>query len=110
MLKSKTLCLVFQLKLAKHYKSEKAIINSFCPGSVHTGMTNGLPVCLRIPVAVMNHLKAQAPNKAGWNALNVLVLVGVGSLGRLMVDMEIGEPPDFVKSEEGQRLQTMLWN
>ncbi|KAF5007598.1 hypothetical protein FDECE_6084 [Fusarium decemcellulare] len=107
---SKALCLFFQLELAKQYKPDKVIINSFCPGLVHTGMTDGLPIYLRIPMAVLNHLKARAPEKAGWIALNASVLVGAESHGRLMEDMDIGEPCDFVKGKEGQRLQKLLWN
>ncbi|KAH7176100.1 hypothetical protein EDB81DRAFT_632223 [Dactylonectria macrodidyma] len=107
---SKVLCVLFQLELAKHYSPDKVIINSFCPGLVDTGMTDVLPLYIRIPFAIVKALKARTPDKAGWIALNAGVVAGAETHGKLLGDMEVDVPSDFVRSAEGQRIQKMLWN
>ena len=107
---SKLLCVLFQLELAKHYNPDKVIINSFCPGQVDTGMTDVLPIYLRIPINVVKAIRARSPEKAGWIALNAAVVASAETHGRLLGDMAVVEPWGFIKSEEGQRVQKMLWN
>ena len=107
---SKLLCVLFQLELAKHYNPDKVIINSFCPGQVDTGMTDVLPIYLRIPINVVKAIRARSPEKAGWIALNAAVVASAETHGRLLGDMAVVEPWRFIKSEEGQRVQKMLWN
>ncbi len=107
---SKLLCVLFQLELAKHYNPDKVIINSFCPGQVDTGMTDVLPIYLRVPVNVVKAIRARSPKKAGWIALNAAVVAGAETHGRFLGDMAVQEPWEFIKSEEGQRVQKMLWN
>ncbi|KAM0421016.1 hypothetical protein ACHAPT_011259 [Fusarium lateritium] len=107
---SKLLCVLFQLELAKHYSPDKVIINSFCPGLVDTGMTDVLPFHMRAFMKVVKALSARSPEKAGWIALNAAVVAGAETHGKLLGDMAIDTPSDFVKSAEGQRIQKMLWN
>ncbi|KAH8736345.1 hypothetical protein BGZ61DRAFT_490035 [Ilyonectria robusta] len=107
---SKLLCVLFQMELAKHYTANKVIINNFCPGMVNTGMSDVLPVYLRIPMNMVKAIRARSPERAGWIALNAGVVVGSESHGRFLEDMSVAEPCDFVKSEEGQRVQKLLWN
>lgn len=107
---SKLLCVLFQMELAKHYTAKKVIINNFCPGMINTGMSDVLPVYLRIPMNIVKAIRARSPEKAGWIALNAGVVVGSESHGRFLEDMSVPEPCDFVKSEEGQRVQKLLWN
>ncbi|KAF7176671.1 hypothetical protein CNMCM7691_003323 [Aspergillus felis] len=107
---SKLLCVLFQLELAKHYHPDKVIINSFCPGLVDTGMTDVLPIYMRIPTNVMKALSARSPKQAGWIALNAAVVAGAETHGRLLRDMAVEEPFEFIKSTEGQKVQKMLWN
>lgn len=107
---SKLLCVLFQLELAKHYQPDKVIINSFCPGLVDTGMTDVLPIYMRIPTNVMKALSARSPKKAGWIALNAAAVAGVETHGRLLGDMAVEEPFEFIKSKEGQKVQMMLWD
>ncbi|RYP77762.1 hypothetical protein DL769_003328 [Monosporascus sp. CRB-8-3] len=102
---SKLLCVLFQLELAKHYPPDKVIINSFCPGLVDTGMTDVLPIYMRIPANAMKALRARSPQKAGWIALNAAVVAGAETHGRLLGDMEVEEPSEFIKSKEGQKCQ-----
>jgi NAD(P)-dependent dehydrogenase (short-subunit alcohol dehydrogenase family) len=107
---SKLLCVLFQLELARHYSPDRVIINSFCPGQVDTGMTDVLPIYLRIPINAFKAVRARSPEKAGWIALNAAVVAGAETHGRLLGDMVVGEPWEFIKSEEGQRVQKALWN
>jgi NAD(P)-dependent dehydrogenase (short-subunit alcohol dehydrogenase family) len=107
---SKLLCVLFQLELAQHYNPDKVIINSFCPGQVDTGMTDVLPIYLRIPANVVKAIRARSPEKGGWIALNAAVVAGAETHGRLLGDMAVEEPWKFIKSEEGQKVQKMLWN
>ncbi|RMJ11801.1 hypothetical protein CDV36_008536 [Fusarium kuroshium] len=107
---SKILCVLFQLEFAKHYSPDKVIINSFCPGLVDTGMTDVLPFHMRAFMKVVKALSARSPEKAGWIALNAAVVAGNENHGKLLGDLTIDTPSDFVKSDEGQRIQKMLWN
>lgn len=107
---SKLLCVLFQMELANNYTADKVIINNFCPGMVDTSMSDVLPVYLRIPVNMVKAIRARSPQKAAWMALNAGVVVGSESHGRFLADMSVDEPCDFVKSEEGRRVQKLLWN
>lgn len=107
---SKLLGVLFQLELARHYSPDKVIVNSFSPGQVDTGLTDVLPIYLRIPVNVVKAVRARSPEKAGWIALNAAVVVGAETHGRLLGDMEVAEPGEFIESQQGQRVQKMLWN
>lgn len=107
---SKLLVILFQLELAKHYSSKHVIINNFCPGMIQTPMAAAFPIYVRIPVAALMKLRARAPEKAGWIALNAALVVGEESHGRLLGDKELEQLSGFVISEEGKRAQTMLWN
>ena len=108
---SKLLCVLFQRELARHYSPDSGVIvNSFCPGQVDTGMTDVLPIYLRIPINAFKAVRARSPEKAAWIALNAAVVAGAETHGRLLGDMVVGEPWEFIKSEEGQRVQKALWN
>ncbi|KAK4038989.1 hypothetical protein C8A01DRAFT_16965 [Parachaetomium inaequale] len=107
---SKLLCVLFQLELARHYGPDKVIVNSFCPGMVDTGMTDVLPIYLRVPVNAVKAIRARSPKKAAWIALNAAVVAGAETHGRLLGDMAVEEPWEWIKSEEGQRVQKMVWN
>lgn len=88
---SKLLCVLFLYELRNHLASDKVIVNSFCPGMVDTGMTDVLPIYLRLPVSAVKALRARSPEKAGWIALNAAVLAGPESHGQLLVDRDIAE-------------------
>ncbi|KAK4139843.1 uncharacterized protein C8A04DRAFT_40422 [Dichotomopilus funicola] len=97
---SKLLAVLFQLELARHYSPDK----------VDTGMTDVLPIYIRIPVNAIKAIRARSPKKAGWIALNAAVVAGSETHGKLLGDMVVQEPWEFIKSQEGQRVQKMLWN
>ncbi|KAH7150342.1 hypothetical protein B0J13DRAFT_549946 [Dactylonectria estremocensis] len=107
---SKLLVVLFQLELARRYAGDKVIVNNFCPGMINTGMSDVLPIYLRIPMNLVKAVVARNPEKAGWIALNAGVVVGAESHGRFLEDMVVDEPCDFVKSDEGRRLQKLLWD
>jgi NAD(P)-dependent dehydrogenase (short-subunit alcohol dehydrogenase family) len=107
---SKLLCVIFQLELAWHYPLDRVIVNSFCPGQVDTNMTDVLPIYLRIPVNAVKAIRARSPKKAAWIALNAAVLAGAETHGRLLGDMVFREAWEFIKTEDGQRVQKTLWN
>ncbi|KAH6895918.1 hypothetical protein B0T10DRAFT_587483 [Thelonectria olida] len=107
---SKLLCVLFQLELAKHYKPDKVIVNNFCPGMIRTSLTEVLPFYIRIPVHLMQAIRARSPEKAGWMALNAAVVVDAESHGRLLEDMVVGEVFQWIHSEDGEKVQKMVWN
>lgn len=88
---SKLLCLFFLFELRKHLNGDKVIQNSFCPGMVDTGMSDVLPIYLRIPVNLVKTLRARPVEVAGWIALNAAVVVGPESHGQFFSDKEIVE-------------------
>ncbi|KAF1977126.1 NAD(P)-binding protein [Bimuria novae-zelandiae CBS 107.79] len=107
---SKLLCVLFLYELPKHLNSDKVIVNSFCPGMVDTGMSDVLPIYLRIPVSAVKALRARSPEKAGWIALHAALVAGPESHGQLLADKEVAEPAAYVQSADGQKVQKMLWN
>jgi NAD(P)-dependent dehydrogenase (short-subunit alcohol dehydrogenase family) len=106
---SKLLCLLFQLELAERYPPDRVMINSFCPGLVDTGMTDTLPLYMRIPTNVMKALTARSPEKAGWIALNAAVIAGAETHGKLLGDMEVEDSSQFLKGIDGRAIQKRLW-
>ncbi|KAI0532634.1 hypothetical protein GGR58DRAFT_522647 [Xylaria digitata] len=107
---SRLLCVLFQLELAKHYNPDKVIINSFCPGHVNTSMGDDLPIYLRILASAVKAIRARPVHKAGWIALNAGLVAGPETHGKLLEDMVVEEPWEFIKSKEGERVRKMLWN
>ncbi|CAH0022108.1 unnamed protein product [Clonostachys rhizophaga] len=107
---SKLMCLLFQRQLAKHYGPEKVIINSFCPGLVNTSMTDVLPFHRRMIMVVVKALIAREPAAAGRIALYAAAVASTETHGRLLGDMELDEPSEYLKSEESRRVGEMVWN
>ncbi|KAF2444310.1 NAD(P)-binding protein [Karstenula rhodostoma CBS 690.94] len=107
---SKLLCLFFLFELRKHLNGDKVIQNSFCPGMVNTGMSDVLPIYLRLPMNLVKAIRARSVEVAGWTALNAAVVVGPESHGQFLLDKDIVEPSPYVKTAEGQKVQKMLWN
>jgi NAD(P)-dependent dehydrogenase (short-subunit alcohol dehydrogenase family) len=88
---SKLLCVLFLYELRKHLVSDKVIVNSFCPAMVNTGMSEVLPLYLRLPMNAVKALRARSPEKAGWIALNAALVAGPESHGQFLADKEIAE-------------------
>ncbi|KAF4996067.1 hypothetical protein FGRMN_4729 [Fusarium graminum] len=106
---TKLLVLLFQLELAKRYKPDKVVMNHFCPGMVHSSMTDDLPFYIRLPAVIVKALRARTVDKAGWIGLHAALVAGEETHGKLLADKELAEVGDFVTSEEGQRIKRMLW-
>ncbi|CAI6309063.1 unnamed protein product [Periconia digitata] len=107
---SKLLCLLFMYEMTNHDDGGKVVQNSFCPGMVNTGMSDVLPIYLRVPVNMVKALRARSVDVAGWVALNTAVVVGGESHGQFYADKEVVEPAPWFRSAEGRRVQKMLWN
>ncbi|PVI01820.1 NAD(P)-binding protein [Periconia macrospinosa] len=107
---SKLLCLFFLFELRKHLNGDKVIQNSFCPGMIDTGLSDVYPIYLRIPVNIVKAARARPVEVAGWVALHAAVVAGPESHGQFFGDKKIVDPAPYVTSEEGQRMQKMLWN
>jgi NAD(P)-dependent dehydrogenase (short-subunit alcohol dehydrogenase family) len=88
---SKLLCLFFLFELRKQLKGDKVIQNSFCPGMVDTGMSDVLPIYLRLPMNLIKKIRARPVEVAGWIALNAAVVVGPESHGQFLMDKDIVE-------------------
>lgn len=88
---SKLLCLFFLFELRKHLTGDKVIHNSFCPGMVNTGMSDVLPIYLRLPMNLIKAIRARSVDVAGWTALNAAVVVGPESHGQFLMDKDIVE-------------------
>jgi hypothetical protein len=55
---SNLLSLFFLFELRKHLNGDKVIQNSYCPGMVNTGMSDVLPIYLRLPVNLQSKPRA----------------------------------------------------
>lgn len=107
---TKLLVVLFQLELARRYPPTKVVVNNFCPGMVNPRMSDVLPAYLRLPMKAIMAIRARAPEKAGWIALNAAVVLGGGEAhGRCVEDMVVGEVFGWVGSEEGRRVRGMVW-
>ncbi|KPM40834.1 hypothetical protein AK830_g5718 [Neonectria ditissima] len=106
---SKLLVVFFQRELARRYSADKVIVNNFCPGMANTGMSDVLPIYLRIPVNLVKAIRARSPEKAAWIGLNAALVAGTETHGHLLEDVSVDKPSEFVVSEEGQRVQKLLW-
>ncbi|KAF2865405.1 hypothetical protein BDV95DRAFT_507069 [Massariosphaeria phaeospora] len=107
---SKLLCVLFLYEMRKHLASDKVIVNTFCPGMVNSGMSDVLPIYLRLPMNAIKALRARSPEKAAWIALNAAIVAGPESHGEFLGDKAIVEPVAYIKSADGQKVQKMLWN
>ncbi|KAM0342639.1 hypothetical protein ACHAPU_009369 [Fusarium lateritium] len=107
---TKLLVLLFQLELAKRYKPDRVIMNHFCPGMVHSSMTDDLPFYIRLPAVAVKALRARTVDKAGWIGLHAALVVGDETHGKLLIDKEVAEVGDFVTSDEGKRIERKLWD
>lgn len=88
---SKLLCLFFLFELRKHLNGDKVIHNSYCPGMVDTGMSDVLPIYLRLPMNLIKAIRARSVDVAGWTALNAAVVAGPESHGQFLEDKDIAQ-------------------
>jgi NAD(P)-dependent dehydrogenase (short-subunit alcohol dehydrogenase family) len=88
---SKLLCVLFLYEMREHLANDKVIVNAFCPGMVNTGMSDVLPIYLRLPVNAIKAVRARSPEKAAWIALNAAIVAGPESHGEFLSDKEIVE-------------------
>lgn len=88
---SKLLVLLFQRELARHYGSDRVIVNNFCPGPVHSTMHHVLPIYLRMPFGLWSFLTRRSVEKATWIALNAALVAGKETHGGFLRDKNLDE-------------------
>ncbi|KAF1971583.1 GroES-like protein [Bimuria novae-zelandiae CBS 107.79] len=77
---------------------------------VNTGISDVLPIHLRLPMKLIIAIRARSVDVAGWIALHAAAVAGPESHGQFLMDKEIVEPASYINSAEGQKVQKMLWN
>ncbi|GME35945.1 Short-chain dehydrogenase/reductase SDR [Neofusicoccum parvum] len=108
---SKLLAVMFMYEWAarRSVAEGEVVFNMFCPGMVDTAITDVLPWWMRVPLGVVKALRARTAEEGGWVGCNAVAVVGEESHGKFLLDMDVVEEDEFVKSQEGKRLQKMLW-
>ncbi|PYH64560.1 short-chain dehydrogenase/reductase family protein [Aspergillus vadensis CBS 113365] len=106
---TKLLCVLFMYSLAPRLDPKKVIINMMCPGMVNTGMSNMLPLHLRLIINVIKAIRARPVEVGGWVILNAALVAGPESHGKFLADKVITDKPAIVTSPMGQEIQTKLW-
>ncbi|CAL5873057.1 uncharacterized protein PFLUO_LOCUS7326 [Penicillium psychrofluorescens] len=86
---SKLLCAMFMYTLAPRLDTDKVIFNMVCPGMIDTGISDSLPLYLRLPVNVVKALRARPLEVGGWLIVNAAVVLGPESHGRHIGDKDI---------------------
>ncbi|KAK1635340.1 hypothetical protein BDP81DRAFT_482339 [Colletotrichum phormii] len=122
---SKLLGFLFLRELSRHYgvgdgigseegerrqQQQRVIVNAFCPGMVDTNMSNVLPQPFRLIADAVKAVRARTPEVAGWIGIHAVSVAGGETHGKMLGDKEIWEPQGFAVSDDGWRLQRMLWD
>ncbi|OHF01518.1 hypothetical protein CORC01_03274 [Colletotrichum orchidophilum] len=113
---SKLLGFLFLRELPRHYGTgtdehqQRVIVNAFCPGMVDTNLSDVLSQPFRLIADAVKAVRARRPEKAGWIGLHAVAVAGAETHGKTLGDKEIWEPEGFAVSEEGVRLQGLLWD
>ncbi|KAF5487560.1 Short chain dehydrogenase yanD [Colletotrichum siamense] len=106
---SKLLVVLFLRELRQHLGPEKVIVNAFCPGMVKTAMSDVLPLPFRLAMNAVKAVRARSPEQSGWIGLHAAVVVGAETHGKQLGDKDIWEPEGYANSDDGMRLQKLLW-
>ena len=86
---TKLLCIMFIKELAERVPREEVIINSMCPGMVNTGMSDVLPLPLRVVADIVKKMRARSVEEGGWIITHAAAVVGTESHGRFLQDNDI---------------------
>ncbi|KAF4311833.1 short-chain dehydrogenase [Botryosphaeria dothidea] len=87
------------------------VINLLCPGLCWTELTRNVPWGTWLQIAIMRIFLARSAEVGSRTILHAAV-AGPESHGEVCGDCEIRDDKtsDFVKSDEGQRMQKRVWN
>ncbi|GKZ39673.1 hypothetical protein AbraIFM66950_000890 [Aspergillus brasiliensis] len=107
---TKLLCVLFMYALAPRLDSKKVIMNMMCPAMVNTGMSDMLPLHLRLVFNVIKAIRARPVEVGGWIILNAALVAGPESHGRILYDKTITDKSATVTSPMGQEIQKKLWD
>lgn len=86
---SKLLVALFVQEVGTRYKSDKIIVNNFCPGLVKTGMMDALPVYLRVLVDAVKAMRARSVETGASIALHAACVAGEETHGKFLADKGI---------------------
>ena len=86
---TKLLCVMFVAELAKRVSGEKVVVNSLCPGMVKTGMSDVLPVYLRLPMNLVLAMRARTVEQGGWLVVNAAAVASKETHGRFLNDRDV---------------------
>ncbi|EKV11534.1 Short-chain dehydrogenase/reductase SDR [Penicillium digitatum] len=106
---SKLLCALFMYSLAPRLDPKKVILNMMCPGMVNTGMSDVLPLHLRLIINVVKSIRARPVEVGVWIILHSALVVGPESHGKFLGDKTISDKTAFIQSPVGQEIQKKLW-
>lgn len=83
---TKLLCVMFMYEIAPRLERGKVVLNMVCPRIVDTGMSDVLPIYLRVPAYIVKAVRARSVEQGAWLVLNTMVVEGEGSHGEFLVD------------------------
>ena len=86
---TKLLCVMFMYEIAPRLEKGEVVLNMVCPGMVDTGMSDILPVYLRVPVNIMKAVKARSVEQGTWLILNSMLVAGGASHGEFLADKDV---------------------
>ncbi|KAJ5723422.1 hypothetical protein N7488_001457 [Penicillium malachiteum] len=98
-------------KLASLVPPSEVIVNSVCPGVVHTGITSKLSFWLQPFIWVFLKLKAVPIETGGRSIIHAAVEVGPESHGKFMPmgGQVVGHTP-FLDTDAGNKFKEQLWS
>lgn len=86
---TKLLGVIFLYELAPRLDRTKVIVNMVCPGMVDAAMSDVLPIYLRIPINMVQAVRARTVEQGVWLILNAMVVMGPDSHGAFILDKDI---------------------
>ncbi|KAJ3499170.1 hypothetical protein NLG97_g535 [Lecanicillium saksenae] len=106
---SKLLVALFVREVAERYASDKVIINNFCPGMLDTGMSDVLPVYLRVVANAVKALRARSAETGASIALHAACVATEETHGKFLADKAIYSGDTYIQSARGDELRRILW-
>jgi NAD(P)-dependent dehydrogenase (short-subunit alcohol dehydrogenase family) len=86
---TKLLAVMFLSELAKRIPKEQVLINSMCPAMVKTNMGDVLPIYFRVPLSIVQAMRARTVEQGAWVLVYAATLAGSESHGRFLLDKEV---------------------
>ncbi|TAQ84216.1 hypothetical protein B7494_g7459 [Chlorociboria aeruginascens] len=107
---SKCLCAMFMYEFAPRINKDKVFIDMTCPGMVRTPMGSDLNIVVRSVVGFLRFLKARTVEEGALVIMHAIVVAGPEAHGRCLIDKDLTEKSNFIRSSAGKVFQKKLWN